>query len=451
MTLLSQFLITLLPLPLSPLLNSCRDPRWGRCQETYGEDPILSAFMAFSYVRGLQNGSGLINPELVSACKHYDVHGGPEGNGRQTRFEMKVTTTPRDWHQTFLPAFDSCIQAGAGGVMCSYSAVRFEDNATAVPSCANRVMLDHLRLRMGMKGYVVSDCGALKFIYNPQHYVNSELAAAVAAINAGTDMECDCCGFGPVFPHLTEAVEKGLVDESRVDEALTRVLTSRMMLGALDPPEDSPYSGINASEIESASHIALAREAAEKTLVLLQNNNDILPLSSSSPIHLCVFGPNANCTACLLGDYSPRPSYVVSILEGIQKRAPTGMRIDYLAGCSSNACPSFDSQKVSALAATCDVNLVVLGLTAENACGVCQSGGSWVEGECCDRFDTKLPGQQLPLLQAVERASPSHTVLLTINGGMVDLAWPKANVAGIFQWVYPAQVGRRLSLCLEFG
>ena len=168
-----------------------------------------------------------------------------------------------------------------------------------------------------MRGYVVSDCGALKFIYSEQHYVDSELEAAVAAINAGTDMECDCCGFGPVFPHLVEAVELGLVDESRIDQALTRVLTSRMALGALDPPSNSPYSNISISEVESAAHLSLAREAAVKTLVLLKNSHSLLPLASQSPVHLCVFGPNANCTTCLMGDYAPSPSFVVTILEGL--------------------------------------------------------------------------------------------------------------------------------------
>jgi len=432
----------------SPVVNICRDPRWGRCQETYGEDPVLSARFAKYYVTGLQQGPDPNHPEVLASCKHFDAHGGPEGlAGTQTRFGFNCTLSERDWRETYLPAFQACVEAGVGGIMCSYTAHTITGtDVVDVPSCADPLFLQQtLREDWGFDGWVVGDCGALKFIYSAQHYAKTEEEAAVKAINAGVDLECDCCGFGPVFPTLFNATNQSLVSVSRIDKALYRVFTSRALLGALDPFGINPYDALSKEDdVDTAAHRKLAREGAAKVAVLLKNDGPLLPLSLLSTARekpfpeikrLCVFGFSANDTSVLMGDYSASPSRAVTIVEGLQSYAPNLL---YVQACADIRCPAFNQSEVVAAAKQCDASIVVLGLSAQDACGQCDATNA-IEGECCDRAALALPGRQEALLKTVYSVSAERTILLLMNGGAVSSPWAQQHVPAILQAVYPGE------------
>lgn len=280
----------------SPNINIFRDPRWGRGQETYGEDPFLTATMATSFVNGLE-GNDPTYLKSVATIKHYAVHSGPE----VSRHSDDYTASEKDLTETYLRAFKDTIAAtDVSSVMCAYNRVN------GAPACGSDPLLkDMLRDSFGFSGYVVSDCGAIADFYdeNSHHVVASPEQAAASALKAGTDLNCGD-HHGNTFSYLKEAVAQGLVKESDVDRALTRLLTARMKLGMFDEESSHPYTQIPESVIGSDAHIALARRAAEASMVLLKNDG-VLPLNPSSKIAL--IGPNADNTAILVGNYHGKP------------------------------------------------------------------------------------------------------------------------------------------------
>jgi beta-glucosidase len=297
--------------------------------------------------------------------------------------------------------------------------------------------------------YVTSDCGALAFLVTAQHYSANDEDAAVAALTAGCDLECTCCGFGNVTYTLPTALAGGRVNMSQIDTALSRALRSRFELGALDPFGYNPYDTLTAAAVvDSPAHRALALDAAQQVIVLLTNDGT-LPLgpAPASPADevtpsaqptLCVFGPNANSTSAMLGDYAPKPTFTVTLLQGItQRAAAAGYGITYLQACGDMNCTTVDPA-VGPAAATCAASVVTMGLTAAGACG-CPVGDA-VEGECCDRTDVALPGRVGELIATVAAASP-RTVVVSINGGMVDLSPAVANprVNAILHATYPGE------------
>jgi len=295
----------------SPNINIFRDPRWGRGQETYGEDPFLTAQMGVAFVSGLQGNHPKYWKTLATA-KHFAVHSGPEPE----RHSMNVDVTPHDLEDTYLPAFRALIKAGAGSVMCAYNAV------DGKPACAQPMLLqEHLRDAWGFQGYVVSDCGAASDVFKGHHYSKTIEEGVAASLKAGMDLVCG----DPTTEVKYErdafllAAQQGLITEEDINRALRRLFTARMRLGMFDPPEMVPYAGIPPAANDSEPHRQIALRAARESLVLLKNAGHLLPLTKKYKT-IAVIGPNADDVDALVGNYNGTPSRPVTILAGIQKR-----------------------------------------------------------------------------------------------------------------------------------
>ena len=298
----------------APNVNIFRDPRWGRGQETYGEDPFLSARMAVAFVTGMQ-GDDPKYYRVISTPKHFAVHSGPE----PTRHTADVKVSKHDELDTYLPAFRAAVTEGkAGSVMCAYNSINGQ------PACVNEFLLqDQLRGKWNFQGYVVSDCDAIVNIYRDHHFTKTQPEASALAIQRGLDNEC--IDFAKVsddhdYKPYSDAYKQGLLKESEIDTALVRLYTARMKLGMFDPPEIVPYSKIDEKELESAEHRALAHTLANEAMVLLKNDGT-LPLKKGA-IKIAVVGPLAEQTKYLLGNYNGSPSHTVSVLGGLKAEFP---------------------------------------------------------------------------------------------------------------------------------
>ena len=306
----------------APNVNIFRDPRWGRGQETYGEDPFLTGRMAVAYVTGMQ-GTDPHYYRAISTPKHYAVHSGPE----PTRHFTDVDVSKHDMEDTYFPAFRAAVTEGhAGSVMCAYNAINGE------PACANQFLLQHtLRGAWKFGGYVVSDCGAVHDIFEGHRYRPSQPQASAISLERGMDNECitfgDVTGDADYKPWL-DAMRQGLLPQKAVDTALTRLFTARMKLGMFDPPSMVPYEHLDPKELDSAAHRQLALKLAEESMVLLKNDG-VLPLKGAKRI--AVVGPLANQTEVLLGNYHGTPTHIVSVLDGMKAAFP-GAQITYVPG-----------------------------------------------------------------------------------------------------------------------
>ncbi len=293
----------------SPNINIFRDPRWGRGQETYGEDPFLTARMGVAFVEGVQ-GPEATHPKAVATSKHFAVHSGPESQ----RHTFNVDVAPRDLEETYLPAFRATVVDGhVKSVMCAYNAI---DNDAA---CTSKLLLkDHLRDAWKFSGFVVSDCGAIVDVYNGHKNAPDILHASVKSLEAGTDLSCSI--WSPGFNTLADAVRQGLISEALVTQAAERLYTARAELGLLDLPGTNPLDKIPYSEVASDAHRAVALRAADESMVLLKNDG-ILPMHSA-PKSIAVIGPTADLLTALEGNYNGTPLRPVSPLDGIGRQFP---------------------------------------------------------------------------------------------------------------------------------
>ncbi|WP_419033458.1 glycoside hydrolase family 3 protein, partial [Dysgonomonas gadei] len=303
----------------TPNVNIFRDPRWGRGQETYGEDPYLTSRMGISVVNGLQGPKDAKYKKLLACAKHYAVHSGPEWN----RHVLNLNNLDnRHLWETYMPAFQVLVQkADVSQVMCAYH--RQDDD----PCCGNNHLLKRiLRDEWGFKRMVVSDCGAIADFYTSHKVSSDALHSAVKGVLAGTDVEC---GFGYTYHELVDAVSRGLIYEADIDKSVLRLLTERFRLGDFDDNSIVPWANIPDTIINCKKHQALALEMARQSMTLLQNKNNILPLSSKKKI--AVIGPNADDAKLMWGNYNGIPVKTVTILEGIKSIA--GKDIFYEKGC----------------------------------------------------------------------------------------------------------------------
>ena len=308
----------------SPNVNIFRDPRWGRGQETYGEDPYLTARMGVAFVKGLQ-GDDPHYLKLVATPKHYAVHSGPEPD----RHRFDAQADERDMRDTYLPAFEACVkEGGAISVMGAYNRTNGE------PCCASPTLLDRILRKewgfggpSGLEGYVVSDCGAIHDIHAHHKVVKTAAESAALAVNAGCDLNC-----GAAYPALLDAVEQGLISEEAIDQAVRRLFTARFRLGMFDPPEQVGYAQTPYEVNDSSQHRALALQAARESIVLLKNERGLLPLRKDLE-SIAVIGPNADDLPVLLGNYSGTPSRAVAPLEGIRDKISPSTRLYYAQGC----------------------------------------------------------------------------------------------------------------------
>ncbi|HOU12966.1 MAG TPA: glycoside hydrolase family 3 C-terminal domain-containing protein [Anaerolineae bacterium] len=418
----------------SPNINIFRDPRWGRGQETYGEDPYLTSRLGVNFVRGIQ-GTDPRYLKAVATPKHYAVHSGPE----KDRHHFDARVSERDLRMTYLPAFEACIVEGqAASIMGAYNRVNGE------ASCASPTLLQEiLRDEWGFEGYVVSDCGAIDDIYTRHRLVNTPAEAAALAVKNGCDLECGCtyniaCHYQR---RLVEAVKKGLLTEDDLNRSLERLLMARFRLGMFDPDDQVPYAQIPYSVVDSPEHRELALEVARQSLVLLKNEDSLLPLDRDNLKSIAVIGPNADETLVLAGNYSGTPAEPVSVLAGIQALVSPETEVTYARGCEIvDASQSGFAEAVEA-AKKSQVAVMVMGLSQqlEGEEGQTEGNPRGVRSRG-DRETLDLPPVQEQLLQAVyETGTP--IILVLINGSAVSINWAAGHVPAILEAWYPGQAG----------
>jgi beta-glucosidase len=435
----------------SPNINIFRDPRWGRGQETYGEDPFLTGTLAVQFIRGMQ-GDDSTYLKTIATVKHFAVHSGPEPD----RHIFNAVVSERDLHETYLRAFAMGIQDGpAWSIMCAYN--RLYGKA----ACGSDLLLDDvLRGRWGFKGYVVSDCGAIDDIYERHRIVQTAAEAAALGVNSGTDLEC-----GDTYASLVTAVQQGLITEARIDTAVTRLFLARMKLGIFDPPDMVRWTQIPFSALDDSAHRALARQAARESIVLLRNRHHTLPLSKSLRT-IAVIGPDADDPRMLLGNYHGEPADPVTPLRGIREALP-GARVIYARGADlaegysglerapgsapaaadSESAASLDSAAVQA-AEQADAVVLFLGLTANLEGEEMRLDVPGFKGG--DRTTIDLPAPQKALLERIVKVG-KPTVLVLMSGSALAVTWAQRHVNAIVEAWYPGQAAGSAIADVLFG
>jgi beta-glucosidase len=435
----------------APVSNLVRDPRWGRNAEmAIGEDPVLGRVIARAWtaaMRGSASGDSETSKLVTSVCKHIATYGGPENFGG-SRFSFNAELDERTWREYFLPAFRGSAEGGADAFMCSYSSVTLTDapeKLSMTPDCASPYMLNTIvRGEWNWTGFVTSDANAVANIFTEHHFVNSTSAAAIAALVGGCDMELTCCGSSPVSPSLVQSVRSGLVNESVVNTALARVLRARFATGDLDPPASSPWAGLNESDIYAPSSLALAREAARQSVVLLSNS---VPSAGGLPWtratlagkQFCVVGPLANATQDFMGGYTsvPRPGDIISPLVAFSSALAGVASVALVPGCAPGdgvVCAALQLG-LSASLASCDAIALVVGTSAYAKIAKINLAR---EGEGKDRTAAVLAGQQGALLAAA-RSAGKPLVVVVVSGGMVDIGDSVDGVSAIIAAPFAGQ------------
>jgi len=416
----------------TPVVNIFRDPRWGRGQETYGEDPHLTGAIGAAFVRGLQ-GDDARRVKASACAKHFAVHSGPE----HLRMGFDAVVSGKDLRETYLPAFRALAEAGVECFMGAYNRVNGE------PCCGSHMLLvDILRDEWGFEGYVVSDASAIPAFHESHHVTGDAVESAALALRMGCDMDIG----GRCFPELPAAVEKGLVTEAEVDRSLARLLTSRFRLGLFDDPDDVPFAAIRSDVIQCEEHVALAREAAVKSVVLLKNSG-ILPFGPGVRTVL-VTGPNFADLDVLLGNfYRGVSARLVSVLEGVAECASEGTRISNAKGCHLLHPNEYPSDWVGGLAEWADVVVAVMGISPlmEGEGGECIAS---VTGG--DRDGLALPPNQVEFVRFL--AGKGKPIVLVLTGGS-PVAAPELHEladAVLFIW-YPGEQGGRAVGQILFG
>ncbi|XP_057439231.1 probable beta-D-xylosidase 2 [Lotus japonicus] len=413
----------------SPNVNIFRDPRWGRGQETPGEDPVLAGRYAASYVRGLQGTDG-DRLKVAACCKHFTAYDLDNWNGVD-RFHFNAQVSKQDKEETFDVPFRMCVKEGkVASVMCSYNQVN------GVPTCADPNLLKRtVRGQWHLDGYIVSDCDSVGVFYSNQHYTSTPEEAAADAIKAGLDLDC-----GPFLGlHTQDAVKKGLLSEADVSGALMNTLTVQMRLGMFDgEPSAQNYGHLGPRDVCKPAHQELALEAARQGIVLLKNNGPSLPLSPQRHRTVAVIGPNSDATFMMIGNYAGIACGYTSPLQGIGRYAKT----IHQKGCDHATCAD-DKQFGPALDAArhADATVLVMGLDQS------------IEAETRDRVGLLLPGHQQDLVSKVAAASRGPTILVLMSGGPLDITFAKNDprIAGILWAGYPGQAGGAAIADILFG
>lgn len=417
----------------TPNINIFRDPRWGRGQETYGEDPFLTSRLGISFVNGLQGN----NPDYlkVAACaKHFAVHSGPE----KLRHEFNAEVSQKDLYETYLPAFEALVKdAKVEAIMCAYNSTNGE------PCCANNYLLDEvLRKDWDFKGHIVSDCWALVDFYEGHNVVENDAQAAALALKSGINLNC-----GSVYANgLEQAVKENLVKEELIDENLKVLLKTKFKLGLFDPKEANPYNAISTDVINSDKHRQLAKETAQKSVVLLKNNG-VLPLKKDLPLYF-VTGPNASSIDALIGNYYGINPNMVTILEGLASKIEAGSQMQYKMGIM------LDKENVNPIdwttggAKVSDATLVVMGLT-----GLLEGeeGESIASPHYGDRLDYNLPENQINFLKKLREGHTKPIIAIVTGGSPMNLAEVHELADAVLLVWYPGAEGGNAVADIVFG
>ena len=432
----------------SPNINIFRDPRWGRGHETYGEDPYLTSRLGVRFVEGLQ-GKDEKYLKAAACAKHFAVHSGPE----DIRHSFNAEISEEDLYETYLPAFRALVcEAGVEAIMSAYNRVNGE------ACCASPTLLQKiLRQDWGFAGHVTSDCWSLQDLHGGHGITKNALESAVLSAQNGVDVNCGEC-----FKLLPEAVEKGMLPESRLDEMVTNLFTTRMKLGTLGEVSDNPFDAIDYLVVDCEEHKQLNLRAAAKSMVLLKNANGALPLDVNAIGTIGVIGPNANNRRALVGNYEGTASEYITVLEGIQKyvrdaAAATGStpaRVLYSEGChlfkdrvEGLGVADDRLAEVRTVCEHSDVVVCVVGLDAGLEGEEGDAGNEYGSG---DKKDLKLPGLQQHILDtAIESGKPVIVVLMT--GSAMELQGAEEKVAAYLYAGYPGAQGGRAVAEILFG
>jgi beta-glucosidase len=415
----------------TPNINIFRDPRWGRGQETYGEDPYLTSRMGTAFVKGLQ-GTDPDHLKVAACAKHYAVHSGPE----KYRHEFNAVVSKKDLFETYLPAFKALVDAGVESVMGAYNRTLGE------PCCGSKYLLkDILRGKWGFKGHVVSDCWAVRDFHEGHHVTKMPEESAALAINNGCDLNCGC-----TYHSAVDAVHKGLLTEDKIDEAVTHLLMTRFKLGMFDSKKDDPWKDLNRKDVHTEAHIKLAEKVADESIVLLKNKDNLLPISKTEKKKILVFGPAAANIHTLLANYNGLSSKYVTILEGISQKIADHPNItpDYIQGCPMYCAPTNPGWAVGN-AKWVDVVIACFGL--DNAME--GEEGDAMSSDCKgDRNTIELPEWQLNTLKQLhDQGTP---IVLVLTGGAA-IAFPPELADAIVDVWYPGEVGGKAVADVLFG
>ncbi|GER47169.1 beta-xylosidase 3 [Striga asiatica] len=415
----------------SPNVNIFRDPRWGRGQETPGEDPLLSSKYGAAYVRGLQQTDDRNKDRLkvAACCKHYTAYDVDNWKGIQ-RYNFNARVTQQDLDDTFQPPFKSCVLDGnVASVMCSYNQVNGK------PTCGDIDLLSGvIRGQWKLNGYIVTDCDSLNEMFNSQHYTKTPEETAALALNSGVDLNCGDF----LSKHAQAAVDRGLVNETVINGAVWNNFATMMRLGFFDgDPSKQAYGQLGPKDVCTAANQELAREVARQGIVLLKNSKTSLPLSAANIKSLAVIGPNANVTHTMLGNYEGSPCKYTTPLQGLTASVSTV----YHPGCADVACGSAQVDAAKNIAAGADAVVLVMGSDQS------------IERESLDRVSITLPGQQQLLITQVANVSKGLVILVIMSGGGMDVQFAKDNLKiSSIMWVgFPGEAGGAAIADVIFG
>ena len=416
----------------TPNINIFRDPRWGRGQETYGEDPYLTSRIGVAFVKGLQ-GNDPHYLKTAACAKHYVVHSGPEG----LRHEFNAEPPFKDFYETYLPAFEALVkEAKVEAVMCAYN------RTYSLPCCGSGYLLqDILRKSWGFKGHIVSDCGALYDFYQGHNVVPNLTEAAAMALHAGVDVNC-----GDVYSHLREALDQKLISEEEINTQLAYLLRTRFKLGLFDPPDRVLFNSIPETVVHSDEHVKLSREAAVKSIVLLKNNQ-VLPLKKDLK-DIQIVGVQGNDAQVLYGNYYGLSPDAVTVVEGITSKIGPGTKAEFRQGILLSGENENPIDWTTNVTATADVVIAVMGISnlLEG-----EEGASIASKHKGDRADIKLPENQIDYLKKLRSRGNAPIVLIVTGGSPVSLTDVEDLVNAIlFVW-YPGEQGGNAIADVLFG
>ncbi|KAL9671930.1 hypothetical protein QQ045_009503 [Rhodiola kirilowii] len=415
----------------SPNVNIFRDPRWGRGQETPGEDPMLAARYAAKYVRGLQGNMGGNRLKVAACCKHYTAYDIDNWNGVD-RFHFNAKVSKQDLEDTYNVPFKACVVDGnVASVMCSYNQVNGK------PTCADPDLLKNtIRGQWHLNGYIVSDCDSVGTFYDTQHYTATPEDAAAIAIQSGLDLDC-----GPFLALHTEgAINSGKLNQADLDNALVNLVTVQMRLGMFDgEPSSQPFGNLGPRDVCTPAHQQLALEAARQGIVLLENRGNSLPLSTARHRTIAVIGPNSDVTVTMIGNYEGVPCGYTTPLQGIARYAKTIHHTGCTGGVACTSNQQFGTAETAARGG--DATVLVMGLDQT------------IEREYKDRTGLLLPGHQQELVQRVAAASKGPVILVLMSGGPIDVTFAKNNprISSIIWVGFPGQAGGTAIADILFG
>ena len=416
----------------SPNVNIFRDPRWGRGQETYGEDPYLTGMLGAAFVKGLQGN----DPKYLKAAacaKHYVVHSGPE----KDRHVFDAIASEKDLYETYLPAFKNLVEADVEAVMCAYNRTNGE------PCCGSKRLLQGiLREEFGFEGHIVSDCWALVDFHEGHNVTETPAESAALALKSGVDLNC-----GDTYPALKTALDQELITESMIDEAFRTLYRTRFKLGFFDPENENPYSSIGPEVINSDEHQQLALETAQKSIVLLKNKDNVLPLKKDIK-YLFVTGPHASSTEVLMANYYGSSPNMITILEGITGAVSNGTVVQYKQGFlmdRANVNPidwtTPDAQQADAIVVTLGISGLLEG----------EEGESIASPTKGDRFDMEIPKNQIEFLRGLREENSKPIITIVTGGSPMDMREVhELSDAALYAW-YPGEQGGKALADIIFG